>query len=208
MSRKSKSQTIRAQKKLYRMKLETAKLLFNPRPAIAILVLALIGIFISTIFISLRFRYDPIDRNDAASYQGILQDLDVHPGGRSGIGDVDLIFSDNRVFSIDTSLTNEELISHLKRLYGVQLAISYNARADSIIELSYDSTVLIQFDSAQERLLNVARAFCAIGIVFAAVSTGLMVWSIRMLARLMREKRQYFAELEEWKKSVDWEEIQ
>lgn len=209
MSRKSRGQTIRANQKLYRSKLKTAKLIFDPLPGIAILVVSLIGMMMSAIFISMRFRCNPISVEDAVSYEGTLVDLNVYYGYRSGgVSDIDLIFADHHTYRIDTSLTNKSLQNDLEKLCGQQISLLYNSRADSVIEITQDEMVLLSFDYAQDRLLMMGRMSCAVGVVFAAVSIGLMIWSIRLLARVMREKRQYFAELEEWKKSVDWEEIQ
>lgn len=209
MSRKSRGQTIRANQKLYRLKLKTAKLIFNPSPGIVILAVSLVGMMMSAIFISMRFRYDPISVEDAVSYEGTLVDLKVYYGSRSGgVSDIDLIFADHQTYRIDTSLANKSLQNDLEKMCGQQISLLYNSCADSVIEITQDEMVLLSFDYAQDRLLMMGRISCAVGVVFAAVSIGVMVWSIRLLARVMREKRQYFAELEEWKKSVDWEEIQ
>lgn len=65
-------------------KAEKAKIIFDRKPSIALMVFAVLAMLMSISFISLRFINAPINPQTALSYEGIICEVSSFYGGRSG----------------------------------------------------------------------------------------------------------------------------
>ena len=130
------------------------------------LVMALISIFIGTVFSSTLFFNQPIDREEATELTYTYKDFTGHEKGKGGFTEIKLIFSDGSAQYIDGCCVKDELVEKLeKTTAGTKIKMLVNPKNDYVVELVADDVVLLEFDYAQKQLERNGVGFFYLGIV-------------------------------------------
>ncbi len=117
------------------------------------LVMALISIFMGTVFSSTLFLNRPIDREEATELTYTYKDFTGHEKGKGGFTEIKLIFSDGSAQYIDASCVTDEIFKAIEETApGTNFTMLINPRNNYIVELSTDDVSILDFDYAQKEL--------------------------------------------------------
>ena len=129
------------------------------------LVMALISIFMGTMFSSTLYLNQPIDREDATELTCTYKEFIVRTQ-RGSIREIKLLFYDGSAQYIDGSCVKDELEEKLEKTpIGTSFKMLVNPKNDYVVELVADGIVLLDFDYAQKELERDGVGFFYLGFV-------------------------------------------
>ena len=129
------------------------------------LVMALISIFIGTVFSSTLFSNQPIAREDATELTCIYKEFIVRTR-RSSLAEIKLLFYDASAQYIDGCCVKDELVETLEKTpIGTEFQMLVNPKNNYILELIANDAVLLDFDYSQKELERDGVGFFYLGIV-------------------------------------------
>lgn len=153
------------------------------------LVLALIGIFMGTIFSSTLFLNLPIAIEDAIELNYTYKEFIVSTGAKGSIAEIKLLFFDGSEQYIDGSCVKDEMVEKLEKTpSGTKFKILVNPKNDYVVELVADDVVLLEFDKVQKELERDGAGFFILGIVmyiFAIIFIAQAVLDFRKKTKRM-----------------------
>lgn len=131
------------------------------------LIMALISIFMGTVFSSTMFLNQPIEREDATELNCVFLGFGGgHKKLKGGTTDITLHFKDNSFQFIDNYCVSDELIEKLKTIPSeTEFKMLVNPKNDYIVELIANEEILLDFDYAQKQLERNGVRFFYLGIV-------------------------------------------
>ena len=116
------------------------------------LVMALISIFMGTVFSSTLYLNQPIDREEATELTCNYKEIIVHTS-RNRIAEIKLLFFDDSAKYIDGCCVKDELVEKLEKTpIGTEFQMLVNPKNNYIVELIADDVVILGFDYAQKKL--------------------------------------------------------
>ena len=117
------------------------------------LVMALISIFMGTVFSCTLILNQPIDREEATELTYTYKDFTGHEKGKGGFTEIKLIFSDGSAQYIDASCVTDEIFKAIEETApGTEFNMLVNPKNDYVVELIADDVVLLEFDKTQKEL--------------------------------------------------------
>lgn len=129
------------------------------------LVMALISIFMGTVFSLVLHSNQPIDREEAIELTCNYKEFIVRTR-RSSIAEIKLLFYDGSTQYIDGSCANDKLVEALEKVpVGTTLKMLTNPNNDYVVELISNDETLLNFDYAQKELERDGVGFFYLGIV-------------------------------------------
>ena len=131
------------------------------------LVMALISIFMGTVFSSTLFLNKPIAREEAIESTCIFEDF---KGGtrhlKGGYKEITLIFKDGSKQYIDSCCLSYELCEKIENITsGTEIKLLINPNNNYVIELIANDEILLDFDTTQKDLKNEGFGFFILGLV-------------------------------------------
>ncbi len=131
------------------------------------LIMALISIFMGTVFSSTLFLNQPIAREDAIELTCIFED---YKGGtrhlKGGYTEITLIFKDGSKQYIDSCCLSYELCEEIENITsGTEIKLLINPNNNYVIELIANDKKLLDFDTTQKDLKNEGLGFFILGLV-------------------------------------------
>ncbi len=144
------------------------------------LVMALISIFMGTVFSSIIYLNQPIDREEATKLNCVFVDFGGgHKKLKGGTTDITLRFNDDSFQSIKNYCISDELIEKLKTTpSGTEFEMLINPKNNYVIELIANDEVLLDFDYAQKELEQESVGFFYLGIVMYVFSIIFIIQAI------------------------------
>ena len=129
------------------------------------LVMALISIFMGTVFSSMLYPNRPITREEATELTCTYKEFIVRTQ-RGSIREIKLLFYDGSAQYIDGCCIKNELEEKLEKTpIGTNFKMLVNPKNNNIVELVADDIVLLDFDYAQKELERNGVGFLYLGIV-------------------------------------------
>ncbi len=145
----------------------------------ALLVFACL--FVGTVFVSMPWHEQKIDRQDAQAQTIVLDRYEaIRPvwGRHRNVRYVWLYATDGSRYEIDNTCWRDDLREALVALpKDAQLQLLLRPDGDDVLEIAADGKVLLAFDDAQQWRYNEALAFLGLGICMY-VACGVLVWQI------------------------------
>lgn len=143
------------------------------------LVLALIGIFMGTIFSSTLFLNLPIAIEDAIELNYTYKEFIVSTGAKGSIAEIKLLFFDGSEQYIDGSCVKNELVEKLEKTpSGTKIKMLVNPKNDYIVELIANEEILLDFDYAQKELERDGVRFFYLGITMYGFAIFFIVQAV------------------------------
>ncbi len=137
----------------------------------AVLV-AIAAICISPLFMLYSAKYDPISREEAATFSG---EFESYKESNYSKYDSVLYFKDGHYFYVSLACESKEFIKSMKSLEkGTVLDILVNPNNDCIIEIKKDSDELLNFETAQKAIDSENNGYFIIGIICCVSGIGLI----------------------------------
>ena len=142
------------------------------------LVMALISIYMGTMFSSTLYLNQPIDREDATQLNCTYKESIVHTQ-RGSIREIKLLFHDGSAQYIDGSCANDELVEALEKVpVETTLKMLINPNNDYVVELISNDETLLDFDYAQKELERDGIGFFYLGIVMYGFAIFFIIQAI------------------------------
>lgn len=131
------------------------------------LTMAIISIFMGTVFSSEMYLNQPIDREEAIELTCIFEDF---KGGtrhlKGGYKEIALIFKDGSKQYIDSCCLSYELCEEIENItFGTEIKLLINPNNNYVIELIANDEILLDFDTTQKHLKNEGLGFFILGLV-------------------------------------------
>lgn len=153
------------------------------------LVMALISIFMGTMFSSTLYFNQPIDREDATQLNCTYKESIVHTQ-RGSIREIKLLFHDGSAQYIDGSCSKYELSEKLKIIpSGTKFKMLVNPNNDYIVELIVNDDVLLNFDYAQKQLERDGVGFFVLGLVMYGCAIFFIVQAVLDFRKKIRRTK-------------------
>lgn len=155
------------------------------------LVMALISIFIGTVFSSELYLNQPIKREDATKINCVFVDFGGgHKKLKGGTTDITLHFNDDSFQFIDNYCVSDELIERLKTIpSGTEFKMLVNPKNDYVVELVANDVVLLDFDYAQKELEREGVRSFYLGIVMYVFAIIFIIQAILDFKKKIRRAK-------------------
>lgn len=156
------------------------------------LVMALISIFMGTVFSSTLFFNQPIAKEDATELTYTYTEFIVHTK-RGGFTNLKLLFNDGSAQYIHACCVNDKLVQKLEQiLIGTEFKMLVNPQNNNVVELIANDVALLDFDYAQKELEIYGVEFFILGIVMYVFAIIFIIQAIldfkRKIKRAKRKK--------------------
>ncbi len=157
------------------------------------LILALIGIFMGTIFSSTLILNKPITREDAKELNYTYKEFIVSTGAKGSIAEIKLLFFDGSAQYIDGCCVKDELVEKLeKTATGTKFKLLVNPKNDYVVELVADGVALLEFDKTQKELERDGVGFFYLGVAMYALGIFFFVQAnLDFRKKIKRKKGKY-----------------
>lgn len=143
------------------------------------LVMALISIFMGTVFLPELYSNQPIDREEATELTCTYKDFTGHEKAKGGFTEIKLIFSDGSEQYIDASCVTDEIFKDIKETaHGTEFNMLVNPNNDYIVELVVNDEVILDFDTAQKALEIDGVGFFYLGIAMYGFAIFFIIQAI------------------------------
>lgn len=142
------------------------------------LVMALVSIFLGTVFSSTMYLNQPINREDATELTCTYKEFIVRTQ-RGSIREIKLLFYDGSAQYIDGSCVKDELEEILEKTpVGTSLKMLVNPKNNYIVELIANDEILLDFDYAQKELERDGVGFFYLGLFMYACGIAFIVQAV------------------------------
>lgn len=156
------------------------------------LVMALISLFMGTVFSSTLYLNQPIDREDATELTCSYKEFIVHTR-RSSIAEIKLLFYDGSAQYINGYCAKDEIVEKLEETpIGTKFKMLVNPKNDYVVELVINDVIILDFETAQKDLERNGVGFFILGIVmyiFAIIFIVQAVLDLRKKTKRMKFKK-------------------
>ena len=153
------------------------------------LVMALISIFMGTVFSSTMFLNRPIDREDATELTCTYKDF-IAITRRGRTREIKLLFYDDSAQYIEGSCIDNELVENLKKIpIGTNFKILVNPKNNCVVELIASDDVLLDFDYAQKQLERDGVGFFYLGVTMYAFAIAFIVQAVLDFKKKIKRAR-------------------
>ena len=154
------------------------------------LVMALISIFMGTVFSSMLYPNQPITREEATQIIGDFKEAEGYRKLKGGYTEVSLFFYDEQRQYISSCCVTDELLEALKKIpIGTEFKILVNPNNDYVVELIAEDVILLDFDYAQKALKNNSIGFFAFGIVMYIFAIIFIVQAVLDFKKKMKRAK-------------------
>ena len=155
------------------------------------LVMALISIFMGTVFSSTLLLNQPITKQEATKLTCIYEDF---KGGKRLLYDQDaeliLIFKDGSRQYIDVCCVTDEVYQKVKRIApGTEIQSLINPNNDCVVELIVNDDVLLDFDYTQKQLERNGVGFFVLGLVMYGCAIFFIVQTVLDFRKKIRRTK-------------------
>jgi hypothetical protein len=153
------------------------------------LVMALISIFMGTVFSSTLFLNRPIAREEAMKVTYTYRDFNGDEKVKGGFTEIKLIFSDGSAQYIDASCVTDEIFKVIEKTApGTKFNMLINPRNDYVVEVISNDEVLLNFDYAQKELERDAFGFFYLGIAMYGFAIFFIIQAILDFKKKIKRK--------------------
>ncbi len=153
------------------------------------LVMALISIFMGTVFSSTLFFNQHIDREDAIELTYTYKEFTGFKKLRGGHTEIKLLFYDGSPQYIDSSCVTDEILKSIESTTpGTKFKMLVNPKNDYVVELVINDVILLDFETAQKDLERDGAGFFILGIamyIFAIIFIVQAVFDFRKKTKRM-----------------------
>ena len=154
------------------------------------LVMALISIFMGTVFSCTMISNQPIDREEATELTCNYKDFRGYKKVKGGFTEIKLIFSDGSTQYIDASCVTDEIFKVIEETApGTKFNMLINPQNDYVLELIADDVVLFDFDYAQKELERESVGFFYLGIAMYGFAIFFIVQAILDFRKKIRKTK-------------------
>lgn len=153
------------------------------------LIMALISIFMGTVFSCTLILKQPIDREDATELTCNYKEFIVRTR-RSSIAEIKLLFYDGPAQYIDGSCANDKLVEALEKVpVGTTLKMLINPNNDYVVELISNDETLLDFDYAQKELERNGVGFFYLGIAMYGFAIFFIIQAILDFRKKIKRRK-------------------
>ncbi len=143
------------------------------------LVMAVISIFMGTVFSSTLFLNQPITREDAIELTCTYKEFIVYTGAKGSITEIKLLFYDGSAQYIDGSCVNDELKEKLEKTpIRTSFKMLVNPKNNYVVELVAGDVFLLDFKTAQKELEIDGVGFFYLGVAMYAFAIAFIVQAV------------------------------
>ena len=130
------------------------------------LVMALISIFMGTVFSSTLLPNQPISKEEATRLTYTYKEFTGHKKLKGSFTEIKLLFFDGSAQYIDSSCVTDEIFKAIEEATpGTKFKMLVNPKNDYVVELVVNDVVLLNFETAQKSLEIDGVGFFILGIV-------------------------------------------
>ena len=154
------------------------------------LVMALISIFMGTVFSSMLYPNQPITREEATQIIGDFKEAEGYRKLKGGYTEVSLFFYDEQRQYISSCCVTDELLEALKKTpIGTEFKILVNPNNDYVVELIAEDVILLDFDYAQKQLERDGVGFFYLGVTMYAFAIAFIVQAVLDFKKKIKRAR-------------------
>ncbi len=154
------------------------------------LVMALISIFMGTVFSSTLYPNQPITREKATQISGDFKEAEGYRKLKGGYTELSLFFYDEQRQYISSCCVTDELLEALKKTpVGTEFKILVNPNNDYVVELIAEDVILLDFDYAQKALKNNSIGFFILGIVMYVFAIIFIIQAVLDFKKKMKRAK-------------------
>ena len=154
------------------------------------LVMALVSIFMGTVFSSTLILNQPIDREEATELTYTYKDFTGHEKGKGGFTEIKLIFSDGSALYIDASCVTDKIFKAIEETApGTDFNMLVNPNNDYIVELVVNDVVILDFETAQKSLEIDGVGFFILGIVMYVFAIFFIIQALLDFKKKMKRTK-------------------
>lgn len=130
------------------------------------LVMALISIFMGTVFSSTLLTNRPISKEEATQLTCTYKEFTGHKKLKGGFTEIKLLSYDSSAQYINSSCVTDEIYKAIEETApGTKINMLVNPNNDYIVELVVNDVVILDFETAQKDLERDGAGFFILGIV-------------------------------------------
>lgn len=157
------------------------------------LVMALISIFMGTVFSSILLQNRPISKEEATQLTCTYKEFTGHKKLKGRFTELKLLFYDSSAQYIDSSCVTDEIFKTIEETApGTKFNMLVNPKNDYVVELVINDIIILNFETAQKDLEIDGVGFFILGIVmyiFAIIFIVQAVLDFRKKIKRMKFKK-------------------
>lgn len=135
------------------------------------LVMALISIFMGTVFSSTLFLNRPILKEDAEQLTCTYKEFIGHKKFKGGFTEIELLFYDGSAQYIDSSCVTDEIFKFIESTTpGTKFKMLVNPKNNYVVELVINDVIILDFETAQKDLEIDSVDFFILGLVMYIIA--------------------------------------